>query len=163
MARVVCGGWCRSLGPADVSGGGGDRHNGGGNGGGRDHILHLQQRSQQQMGNMGGMYSAPPQPGLGGYGRGRNMHVAAPGSQGMGYGGGGGGGMGAEQYGMGPGPGYVVFYDGRMQPQVPVHMLRGHQQMYPHQVRVLGELRCLAEASAHLFRYPILSRCHTVG
>ena len=140
----MCGDGHRNLGPADVAigGGGGSKPdspvtNGNGNGG-SDSMLRLPQHQLLQVGNMGrsAMYSAAPQPAAGGYGGGgRSMPMLPPGSQPGGYGGGGGAGLGLEPYGMGPGPGFMVYCDGRMQPQLPVHMMRGSQQMYAHQAR----------------------------
>lgn len=83
------------------------------------------------------MYSAPPQPAVEGYGGGRSMQMPPPGSQAGGYGGGGVAWLGSEPHGMGPGPGFMVYYDTGMQPQLPAHMMRGAQQMYPRQARAL--------------------------
>ena len=83
-------------------------------------------------------FASPQSSALGGYGGGHALYtLAAPGSQPpVPYGQ--QGGVGVDQYGMnaGMGPGYVVYYDGRMQQQMapPPHLLRGPQQLYPHQV-----------------------------
>ena len=80
-------------------------------------------------------FPSPQSSAVGSYGGGHPLYpMAAPGSQPpVPYGQPGG----MEQYSMTPGmgSGYVVYYDGRMQQQMPPpHMMRAPQPLYPHQV-----------------------------
>lgn len=95
---------------------------------------HSQQHAQQQMNEIGNMYPTAPRSTNVGYGGNQGGYGLSHSGQPAPYGGGStANGLGIEQYGMGPGPGYLMYYDGRMAPPIPAHMLRQHQQMYPHQ------------------------------
>ena len=98
-------------------------------------VMQHPQQSHAQPSVHSTRFSSPQSSAVGGYGGGHPLYpMAGPGSQppvpyaqpgGM------------EQYSMNPGmgSGYVVYYDGRMQQQMPPpHMIRASQQLYPHQV-----------------------------